>query len=61
MDKMCDDYLPIHCSHEPFSQDYQLAREFNIEELQESIADKLNINHQREIRSNMFAKQFISD
>ena len=61
MSKMCDDCLMIHCSYEPFSEACQSAREFNIEKLQEAIADKLDMNHKREIRSNMFAKQFISD
>ena len=61
MSKMCDDCLMIHCSYEPFSEACQSARKFNTEELQEAIADKLDINHQREINSNMFAKQFISD
>lgn len=58
---MCDNYSPIHCSHEQFSEACQLAKEFNTEELQEAISDKLYMNHQREIRSNMFAKQFISN
>ena len=61
MSKMCDDCLMIHCSYEPFSEACQSAKEFNTEELQEAIADKLYMNHQREIRSDMFAKQFISD
>ena len=61
MSKMCDDCLMIHCSYEPFSEFCQSVMEFNAEELQETIADKLAINHQREISSNMFAKQFISD
>lgn len=61
MSKMCDNCLMIHCSYEPFSEACQSAREFNIEELQVTIDDKLAINQQREISSNIFAKQFISD
>lgn len=61
MNKMCDDCLMIHCSYEPFSEACQSARAFITEELQETIVDKLSINQQREISSNIFAKQFISD